>query len=41
LGRPIAAISWSGGKDSCAAYQRARNTYDIVTAITMFNEDGS
>jgi uncharacterized protein (TIGR00290 family) len=36
-----AAISWSGGKDSCAAYHRARNHFDIVAAITMFNEDGS
>ena len=24
--RPRAAISWSGGKDSCAAYHRARDT---------------
>jgi len=39
--RPKAAISWSGGKDSCAAYHRARATFNIVTAITMFNEDGS
>jgi diphthine-ammonia ligase len=39
--RPKAAISWSGGKDSCAAYHRARDTFDIVAAITMFNEDGS
>ena len=41
MGRPLAAISWSGGKDSCAAYQRTRHTYDFVAAITMFNEDGS
>ena len=39
--RPTAAISWSGGKDSCAAYHRARNAFDIVAAVTMFNEDGS
>jgi uncharacterized protein (TIGR00290 family) len=39
--RPTAAISWSGGKDSCAAFHRARDAYNIVTAITMFNEDGS
>ena len=37
---PKAAISWSGGKDSCAAYLRARADFDIVAAITMFNEDG-
>jgi uncharacterized protein (TIGR00290 family) len=36
-----AAISWSGGKDSCAAYHRARDQFDIVAAVTMFNEDGS
>ena len=39
--RPIAAVSWSGGKDSCAAYHRARADLDIVAAITMFNEDGT
>lgn len=39
--RPKAAISWSGGKDSCAAYHRARSAFDIVTAITMFNEEGT
>jgi diphthine-ammonia ligase len=36
-----AAISWSGGKDSCAAYHRTRHLFDIVAAVTMFNEDGS
>lgn len=41
MGRPTAAISWSGGKDSCAAYHRARDAFDIVAAITMFNEDGT
>ena len=41
MGRPSAAISWSGGKDSCSAYHRARADFDIVAAITMFNEDGS
>ena len=41
MARPIAAISWSGGKDSCAAYHRARETFDFVAAITMFNEDGT
>jgi diphthine-ammonia ligase len=39
--RPTAAISWSGGKDSCAAYHRARPDFDIIAAITMFNEDGA
>jgi diphthine-ammonia ligase len=41
MARPRAAISWSGGKDSCAAYHRARGAFDFVTAITMFNEDGT
>ena len=41
MARPSAAISWSGGKDSCAAYHRARASLDIVAAITMFNEDGT
>ena len=36
-----AVISWSGGKDSCAAYHRARRDFEIVAAVTMFNEDGS
>lgn len=39
--RPRAAISWSGGKDSCAAYHRARTDFDFVAALTMFNEDGT
>ena len=39
--RPKAAISWSGGKDSCAAYHRARTDFDIVCAITMFNDEGT
>ena len=41
MSRSKAAISWSGGKDSCAAYHSARDTFDIVAAVTMFNEDGS
>lgn len=41
MARPKAAISWSGGKDSCAAYHRARGAFDFVAAITMFNEDGT
>ena len=36
-----AAISWSGGKDSCAAYHRARSDFDFVCALTMFNSDGT
>jgi uncharacterized protein (TIGR00290 family) len=36
-----AAISWSGGKDSCAAYHRALPDFEFVCAITMFNADGT
>lgn len=39
--RPRAAISWSGGKDSCAALRRARSSYDVVAMVTMFDEDAS
>jgi uncharacterized protein (TIGR00290 family) len=34
-------VSWSGGKDSCAALQRALSTYDVVAMITMFDEDAA
>jgi diphthine-ammonia ligase len=37
--KPRAAISWSGGKDSCAALMRAREAFDVVTMVTMFDED--
>ena len=39
--RPRAAISWSGGTDSCAAYHVARESFNFVAAIMMFNEDGT
>jgi uncharacterized protein (TIGR00290 family) len=39
--RPRAAISWSGGKDSCAALARARRDYDVVTMLTMFDEQAA
>ena len=35
MARPSAAISWSGGKDSCAAFHRARAEFDFVAAITL------
>jgi diphthine-ammonia ligase len=35
---PRAAISWSGGKDSCAALARARPAFDVVAMVTMFDE---
>ena len=36
--KPRAAISWSGGKDSCAALHRTHADYDVVHLITMFDE---
>jgi len=38
--RPKAAISWSGGKDCCLALLRAWDAMDVVTMVTMFDEDG-
>jgi diphthine-ammonia ligase len=38
--RPRAAISWSGGKDSLAALAAARDRFDVVAALTMFDEGG-
>jgi diphthine-ammonia ligase len=38
--RPRAAISWSGGKDSCAALHRTRADYDVVAMVTMCDELG-
>jgi uncharacterized protein (TIGR00290 family) len=39
--RPRAAISWSGGKDSCAALQHTCDAFDVVAMITMFDEDAA
>jgi uncharacterized protein (TIGR00290 family) len=39
--KPRAAISWSGGKDSCAALQRTRDAFEVVAMITMFDEDAA
>jgi uncharacterized protein (TIGR00290 family) len=39
--RPRAAISWSGGKDSCAALQRAALSHDVVAMVTMFDDDAA
>jgi len=36
--KPRAAISWSGGKDSCAALHRTHFTYDVVAMVTMCDE---
>jgi len=36
--KPRAAISWSGGKDSCAALHRTHVDYDVVAMVTMCDE---
>jgi uncharacterized protein (TIGR00290 family) len=36
--KPKAAISWSGGKDSCAALHRVLDRFDVVSMVTMFDE---
>ena len=36
-----AAISWSGGKDSCAALNRTHKAFDIVAMVTMFDEEAA
>jgi uncharacterized protein (TIGR00290 family) len=38
--KPCAAISWSGGKDCCSALHRVIDHYDVVAAVTMFDEAG-
>jgi uncharacterized protein (TIGR00290 family) len=38
--RPRAAISWSGGKDSCTAFESAKAKFEIVAALTMVDADG-
>lgn len=38
--KPRAAISWSGGKDCCSALHRVVDRYDVVAALTMFDEAG-
>jgi len=37
--KPRAAISWSGGKDSCAALHRAVPLFDVVSMVTMFDDE--
>lgn len=38
--RPLAAISWSGGKDCCLALMRAWPHFDVRAMVTMFDEAG-
>jgi len=39
--KPRAAISWSGGKDSCAALHRAVPLFDVVSMVTMFDDEAA
>ena len=39
--KPRAAISWSGGKDSCAALHRVHQQFDVGSMVTMFDEDAA
>lgn len=39
--KPKAAVSWSGGKDSCAALMRVRHDLDIVALVTMCDENAA
>jgi uncharacterized protein (TIGR00290 family) len=38
--KPRAAISWSGGKDSCSAFELAKSEFEIVAGLTMVDEPG-
>jgi diphthine-ammonia ligase len=40
VGKPKAAVSWSGGKDSYLALHKIRDQFEITTLLTMFSEDG-
>jgi uncharacterized protein (TIGR00290 family) len=37
--KPRAAVSWSGGKDSCAALARARQAFDVEAMVTMCDDE--
>jgi len=39
--KPLAAVSWSGGKDGCLALHRVRSEFRLAALITMLTEDGS
>ena len=39
--KPRAAISWSGGKDSCAALMRVWPDFDVVAMVTMADESAA
>ncbi len=38
---PRAAVSWSGGKDSCLAFHRMRAVFNVQVLVTMLTEDGT
>jgi diphthine-ammonia ligase len=39
--KPLAAVSWSGGKDCCLALYRVRDRFQVRALLTMLIEDGS
>ena len=39
--KPRAAVSWSGGKDGYLALHRSASQFDVVAAITMFDDAGA
>src|SRR5882672_8047355 len=39
--KPRAAVSWSGGKDSYLALHRSVSEFEVVAAITMFDQTGA
>jgi diphthine-ammonia ligase len=41
LKKPLAAISWSGGKDCCTALHRVADRFNVVSMLTMLNEEGT
>lgn len=40
IARPLAAISWSGGKDCCLALMRVWPDFDVRAMLTMFDDTG-
>ncbi len=41
MAKPQAAVSWSGGKESYLALDRALRAFDVQALLTMFTEDGA
>ena len=40
IGKNRALLSWSGGKDCCLAWSRARESIEVVGLVTVMTEDG-